>query len=157
MAMFRFAYFLCGNRHLAEDLVQDAFEKLWKGWERHYWKQLDPAFGGTNKQAFNAVKSALVDRMRRKSESERPADFSEHDEAADFSVETSALFNETIRELVQALLELEEIYRELLVAIYFDDMSLPKAAAKVGLTQSTARRYEKQALKILRKKLEGQI
>ena len=32
--MYRFAYWLCGDRFVAEDVVQEAFARAWRNWEQ---------------------------------------------------------------------------------------------------------------------------
>jgi len=32
--MYRFAYWLCGDRFVAEDIVQEAFTRAWRNWEQ---------------------------------------------------------------------------------------------------------------------------
>lgn len=32
--LFRYAYWLCRDRFVAEDLVQDAFARAWKAWQQ---------------------------------------------------------------------------------------------------------------------------
>jgi RNA polymerase sigma-70 factor (ECF subfamily) len=31
--LYRYAYWMCRSRHVAEDLVQDAFARAWKSWD----------------------------------------------------------------------------------------------------------------------------
>lgn len=66
----------------------------------------------------------------------------------------SAARTEMFREVVDAVLALEPIYRDVVIARFFDGLDMPDAAARLGVPVETARTRLKRAIATLRERLD---
>ncbi len=141
------AYGLLRDAHAAEDVAQET-------WARYLTRP--PAQAGglrawlrtvVRNQAMNAGRSAGRRRAR-----ERLVAPPDHVEGAEAQLEQSEL----LRAVVEAVLALEEPYRETILARYWRGLDVSQVAAQCGASAATVRRREKQALETLRERLDRQ-
>ena len=126
--MFRYALWLCGNREIAEDLVQEAFARAWKnlhqlkdGNKEKAW--LMTIVRNENARRFQRIQPDLVD-------------IEEHawSMSADSGLEPEEQVERRI--LRKAMLELEEEYREPLVMQVVHGFSCREIAEALELSEN---------------------
>jgi RNA polymerase sigma-70 factor (sigma-E family) len=148
-ALLRTAYMLCGDRYLAEDLVQEVLARLHARWRRQQIEHLD---------AY--VKAAVVRQFlswrRRRSGNERlmdpdrePGPVRGQADTADAHAERDAVWTE--------LAGLPRQQRAVLVLRYYEDLTDAQIAELIGCAPATVRAHAARALATLRRRrgLEG--
>jgi RNA polymerase sigma-70 factor (sigma-E family) len=130
--LYRTAWLLTGDRHHAEDLVQETLAKMVAAWQR---------IENPVAYARTAMARTFVSQRRRKSWSERPT--GELPEVAERSGDP-----ELRLALQSALGELEPLDRAVLVLRFFEDRSVEQVAFDLGkktsaITTRTARALER--------------
>ncbi|MFG1905571.1 SigE family RNA polymerase sigma factor [Kribbella sp. NPDC048928] len=130
--LYRTAWLLTGDRHHAEDLVQETLAKMVAAWQR---------IENPVAYARTAMVRTFVSQRRRKSWSERPT--GELPEVAERSGDP-----ELRLALQSALGELEPLDRAVLVLRFFEDRSVEQVAFDLGkktsaITTRTARALER--------------
>lgn len=134
--LLRHAYSLCGDSHIAQDLVQEALLRMY---ER--WAEVDPG-RSPYAYAYRTVHNLHVNRAVRRSTAEIPlATFPELDGVPE-PAETVQLKLEVAR--VLALLPAKE--RAVLVARYLNDLSVADTAASMGVSEAWVRTTSFRAL-----------
>ena len=141
-ALLRFAYLLSGDRHLAEDLVQEVLVKAHRRWS---------AIEAANPDAY--LKQALVRThvswRRRRSSSEVPADRVPESASIDAFEDRQAS-----RDEVWAMLAgLSPTQRAVLVLRYYEDLDDQRIAELVAISPSTVRVHAHRGLRALRETL----
>ncbi|WP_405056872.1 SigE family RNA polymerase sigma factor [Kribbella sp. NBC_01505] len=130
--LYRTAWLLCGDRHHAEDLVQDTLANMLKAWGR---VDTPEAYART------ALVRTFVSQRRRRSWTERPS--------AELPERVAASGDIDLRMALQkALGELLPLDRAVLVLRYFEDRSVEQVALDLGkkpsaITTRTARALER--------------
>lgn len=139
--LVRSARFLCGDQHLAEDLVQDTLAKIYVRWHAPLRKPIEnPAA-----YAQTALTRTFLSSRRRRSTSELP-----HAELPERSVadDTGAADNRAV--LMEALAGLADLDRAVVVLRYLEDLSLEETAERTGLSDGAVRNRSMRALTRLR-------
>lgn len=130
--LYRTAWLLCGDRHHAEDLVQETLANMLKVWGR---VDTPEAYART------ALVRTFVSQRRRRSWSERPTSVVPEMSGPGVDVELRVA-------LQGALSELAPLDRAVLVLRYFEDRSVEQVALDLGkkpsaITTRTARALER--------------
>jgi RNA polymerase sigma-70 factor (sigma-E family) len=140
VGLTRFAYLLCGDRGLAEDLVQDAFLALY----RRFGEQL--VLDAPVAYARRAIVNANISHARRKSYAltvlTEPPERSDTGPDPAHTVEQDAMWS--------ALATLPERQRAVLVLRYYLDLSDPEIAAALDCREGTVRSLASRAFATLR-------
>jgi RNA polymerase sigma-70 factor (sigma-E family) len=137
LALTRFAYVLCGDRGLAEDLVQDTYLALYR---RHGdTVSLDAPIAYARK----AIVNAYVSRGRRRSSTELSSA-----ELPDFGVEMST--HDEQDAMWRVLARLPQRQRAVLVLRYYVDLTDREIATVLGATEGTVRSIAARAFAALR-------
>jgi RNA polymerase sigma-70 factor (sigma-E family) len=139
------AYLLCGDWHLAEDLVQIAFTKLYLAWQR---VSRHDVLDGYVRQIL--VRSFL-DNTRRPWRRERPTDMGS--DVYEIAAPASAAEDRLI--LLRALAKVPPRQRAVLVLRYWEDMSVEQTAAVLGCSPGTVKSSSARGLDLLREQLNG--
>lgn len=138
-ALFRTAFLLCGDWHLAEDLVQETLGRLYPRWSSVARADQPEAY------AKKVLVRVFLSQRRRHSSREQPtAGVDRVDrrvEDADVSLRVT---------LLDALSQLERTDRAVLVLRYWEDLDAPTTAALVGMTPAAVRTRSVRALARLR-------
>jgi RNA polymerase sigma-70 factor (sigma-E family) len=138
-ALLRTAHLLTGDRGHAEDLLQQALERL----ARH-WRRID---GDPEAYVRRTLVNLATDRWRLRAR--RPREAGAVDDA-DRAVEGGQRSVEDRLDLVQAMGVLTSRQRAVLVLRYFDDLSEQDTAAVVGCSVGTVKSTTSRALAKLR-------
>lgn len=139
-ALLRSAYLLTGDRHLAEDLVQDALARTFRAWRR--------LSDGGNPEAYvrRVMYHLQVSVWRRRRVAETlPGDLPERRDGADYAhvaVERMALR--------QALQSLTVRQRAVIILRYFEDRSEAEIAEVLNCRVGTVKSHASRALHRLR-------
>jgi RNA polymerase sigma-70 factor (sigma-E family) len=149
LGLIRFAYLLLGERQAAEDVVQEAFAGLYRRWE----KLTDPG------RALPYVRSSVLNgcRSQLRRHGRAPAGLAAGlgDAALPVvSAESAVLSAEQRRSVLHALQQLPPRQREVLVLLFYLDLSEPEIAAAMGIGPSTVRSTAHRALGALGRLLE---
>ena len=144
-SLYRSAYLLCGDRHTAEDLVQETLAKVYVRWHRRLGGRIDnPAA-----YAQTALVRTFVSSRRRRSSTEQAyADLPEVP-LADPTVGADDRLT-----LAAALADLSPVDRAVVVLRYLDDLDVETVADRLGLSPGAVRNRSMRALARLRPLLE---
>lgn len=141
-ALLKAAYLLTGERHRAEDLVQQALTKLAERWDR---------IGPSHPEAFvrtvlyrDAVSSWR--KRRRETVTESPPDLAGWDDLAESIARRE--------ELLRALADLTPKQRAVLVLRFFEDLTEQQTADVLAVRVGTVKSQTHLALKRMRAHLE---
>ena len=140
-ALYRSAWLLCGDRHGAEDLVQETLAKLYVRWRRPLAARIEnPAA-----YAQTTLTRTFLSVRRRRSSGELPYADPPEEAVADPTGSSDD------RLALQAVLaELSPADRTVLVLRYLDDLSVAETAARMGVTPGAVRTRSSRALDKLR-------
>ena len=150
--MFRVAFSLLRNTQDAEDAVQEAFLKLYRG---EAWRRMD------NEKAFIArtVWRVALDRLpkgRLQKEKEQPI----HETAGELasqaeSPETSAVRNAQATRLRSMIDALPEELRQVLLLSAIEELNSREIAELIGIPEGTVRTRMMRAREELKRRFEG--
>jgi RNA polymerase sigma factor (sigma-70 family) len=146
--MWNYAMFRCRDRHLADDLVQSAAEKLARMWpDGHARRRI---LGGEFAYLAKVIDSAYADFGRDCARTDRRV--SRLHEAALVTLRTALGIRDletvwTVREAVQAL---EAGQRTLIYLVYYLGDNVSEAGRRLGLPAGRAHRVHEQAKERLR-------
>ena len=137
----RQAYLLCGDWHLAEDLVQTALVKLYRAWAR-----LDAATQPLN-YARRTLTTTWLDERRRpwRRAEDRSGVVPERVDGPDATARVDAR-----APLMDALARLAPRQRAVLVLRYFAGLSVPETAEALGVSEGTVKSQASRGLDTLR-------
>lgn len=144
--LYRYAYWLCLDRELAEDLVQETFARAWRFLDNLREEQAAKSWLATtlrreNARRFERGKLPVADGLELdRLGAERP-DF-------DTSIEAFVLR--------RALVELPAIYREPLLLQVIQGLSCGEIARSLGITRAAVMTRLFRARRCLRSALEGE-
>jgi RNA polymerase sigma-70 factor (sigma-E family) len=142
-ALLRFAYLLTGDRHLAEDLTQEALVRAHRRW--HAITGSD----GPEPYVRRVILRQFLSWRRRRASTERPvasfADVVVHDDLADRVVATDEMWT--------ALTALPRSQRAVIVLRYYEDLPDAEIARLLNCAQATVRVHAFHALHRLRSTL----
>jgi RNA polymerase sigma-70 factor (sigma-E family) len=142
VGLIRLAVVMLGDRAAAEDVVQEAFCGLYRGY--HRLSQPDKALQYVRSSVLNGCRSELRARRRR---SRRPG-WSMADVAA-ASPEQDLLVSEEHRQVLSALRRLPSRQREVLVLRYFLELPAADIATDMGISAGTVKSTTSRALAAL--------
>lgn len=133
------AYLLCGDWHLAHDLVQETLIKTYRHWRRV--RHADSPDAYVRRILINEMR----DRWRRKDGLVLVPRFTEEPAVSDLSDEIARRSG-----LLQALLTLPLRQRATIVLRYLEEMSERETAAALGCSEGTVKSQSARALSSLR-------
>lgn len=139
--LFRTALLMCGDWHLAEDLVQTTLGKLYVA-----WRKVENADSAEAYARGTLTKTFLSHRRVRRN-SELPS--------IDLGVDEAAPTPPDRLELFEALRTLDPTDRAVVVLRYWNDRTVAETAAEVGLSEGAVRNRASRALARLRTELSG--
>lgn len=142
----RLAYGVIGDRHLAEDAVQDAFLAVWRS-----AATFDPARATARTWLFTIVHRRSVDLVRGRAR--RPLELVENDRLLDLPTEAAeedAIDEEQRRAVRQALATLGPTEREAVALAYWGGLSQSEIAVALGIPLGTVKSRTFSALTHLR-------
>ena len=136
-AAFSLAYRMCGQRSIAEDIVQEAFLALWRSGARY-----EPGRGGVRSWVLSVVRNRAIDSFRTRTAKQtrdvHDDGISERMPAAD-SPELDAIRNEEGRDVRRALGELPAEQRQVIELAYFGGYTHLEVAELLGLPPGTVK------------------
>ncbi|SHG01018.1 SigE family RNA polymerase sigma factor [Streptoalloteichus hindustanus] len=142
-ALLRTAYLLCGgDRHAAEDMLQEVLERVFARWNR--------IRGDVEPYVRAALANAAANRWRRRARRVREAPLDLAPEPADRGPEDSVADRDRV---VTALAQLPPRMRAVLVLRFFDDLSEAQTAAALGCGLGTVKSQTSRGLARLRELL----
>jgi len=136
--LFRTAWLLCGDWHLAEDLVQTTLGKLYRAWKRVSRADSPEAYART------VLTRTYLSHRRRLSSTEQP--YAALPEGSAVHEDDQALRVT----LLESLAELPPKDRAVLVLRYWEDLSVEQTARQMGVSEGAVRSRSMRALEKLR-------
>lgn len=134
--LYRTAVLLCGDHHLAEDLTQTAYAKIFASWRRVARAENPVAYARTV-----LTRTFISDRRLRRN-SERPtADLPEGSQEHDSALRL---------DLLTGLRQLSADDRLILVLRFWEDLSVAQTAEQLGIRDAAVRQRSTRALARLR-------
>lgn len=131
------AMLLTGDHHLAEDLTQATYAKVFVSWRRVQAADSPLAYARTT------LLNTFLSHRRLRRSSERPSEVTPPDEGHE--PDPGARLD-----LLEALRTLPPLDRAVVVLRYWEDRSVAETAADLGLTETVVRSRARRALQRLR-------
>jgi len=149
--LFRFGFHVLGDEGLAEEMVQESFQRLWRSAGRY-----DAGRGSVLTFLFVIARSAAAD-IRRRPSSRPLLDLGDQDAPAvadSLGMVDDALEGVEYRESLKPLLEqLPPLEKKILLLRFFGDMPQSQIAAELGISQARVSRLLNRTLAQLREGL----
>ncbi len=154
-SIYNFAYSIVGGDSEADDVVQEAFVKIWKN-----LKKFNPE-KGFRTWAFSITRNTAIDYLRKR----KAIPFSHFDDEkegqfAESIKDGEALADELFdlmhqnKEVAKAIDSLPEIYREIISLKLAEDMTFEEMAEIMGESVNTIKSRHRRGVILLRKALE---
>jgi RNA polymerase sigma-70 factor, ECF subfamily len=144
--IYRYVYYKVGNGQLAEDLTQHIFMKAWEAINRYQWRELP-----FQHWLLRLARNTVIDHYR----STKPANASLLDPIGDgVDPEEELAQSEMIQTLQQAVRQLPDEQREVIVLRFIEQMPHADVALHLGKSAATVRVIQHRALQALRRLLE---
>ena len=137
--LFRTALLMCGDWHLAEDLVQTTLAKLFVKWSKVERADVPEAY------ARGVLTKTFLSHKRVRRNAELPS--------VDLGAERAAPTSPDRLELFEALRKLDYLDRAVIVLRYWEDRTVSQTATEVGLSDGAVRTRASRALARLRAEL----
>lgn len=141
-ALYRSAYFLCGDAHTAEDLVQETLTRVYLAWGRRIDNHVA--------YAHTTLTRVFLSMKRRRSSTEQPSEVLQEGGYADPDVATRL-------DLQSTLAELAPLDRAIVVLRYLEDLPVEAVADVVNLSSGNVRVRAHRSLERLRHFLDNPI
>ncbi|MDR3372693.1 MAG: sigma-70 family RNA polymerase sigma factor [Ancalomicrobiaceae bacterium] len=135
-ALLKFAIRITGRRETAEDVLQEAYEAIWKRAGLY-----DPLRGLPMTWLMTIVKNTSISMLRRDSRMPMAEDFDLETIPAAHDALTGLIAAETEASLAQAIETLPQRSRDLLVAAYVDGTSRAAIATQIGAPVATVKTW----------------
>jgi RNA polymerase sigma-70 factor (sigma-E family) len=136
--LFRTAWLLTGDWHLAQDLVQETLGRLYVHWPKVAAADQPEAY------ARSVLVRTFLSHRRRRSSSERPS------ELVDIGQAVPEADSDLRVTLLSALSQLDRLDRTVVVLRYWQDLDAPSTGELVGLSATAVRTRCSRALTRLR-------
>jgi len=149
---YRTAALIVNDGPIAEDVVQEAFVLAWRGMDKF------KPYGSLRAWLLRIVVNRALSQKRRKL---LPTVATSSDQIA--AAEGSAVVHDGLEQwelhhlIRQALGELRESYRQVMILRYFAELSVPEIAKVLGWRQGTVKSRLHRALSELRERLEPEV
>lgn len=141
--LYRSAWLLCGDRHSAEDLVQETLAKVYVRWRKPLGGRIDnPAA-----YAQTTLVRTFISQRRRKSNQELP--YADLPEVLDADPSDMSDLRLTLQDVLAGLAPLD---RAVLVLRYSDDLSVEEVAHRLGLSPGAVKNRSMRALERARER-----
>ncbi len=140
--LYRSAWLLCGDRHLAEDLVQETLAKVYDRMCRRIGRIDNPAA-----YAQTALVRTFISARRRRSSMEMP--YADLPDSPGLDPAGASDLRLVLRE---AMAELAPVDRAVLVLRYVEDLSVEEVAGRLGLSPGAVRNRSMRALARMRER-----
>jgi RNA polymerase sigma-70 factor (sigma-E family) len=147
LGLVRLAVMLVGDQPTAEDIVQEAFLNLYRGWHR---VRGNTVLGYLRTAVVNGSRSALRSRGRRHALLLRAA----RQDPPVWSAEAAAIDSEDRRALMAAIARLTERQREVLALKYYLGLGEQEIAALLRISRSTVSSTAARAVTALARQLK---
>jgi RNA polymerase sigma-70 factor (ECF subfamily) len=142
--LYRFVYWLCRDRHIAEDVVQETFFRAWRSW---YSLRSETA---VKSWLFTIARNEYARLYQRK-----PLDIDHEQELEEINIAHESNLDSDLA-LRQALSELPETYREPLLLQVLAGLSCAEIAKTMKLNEANVMTRLTRARQALRKLVEGE-
>jgi RNA polymerase sigma-70 factor (sigma-E family) len=136
----RSAYLLCGDWHFAEDLVQNAFDRIYRHWHRVRAAENPDAY------ARQVVYRCFLDSRKKWRTDPVPLDHLPEDSAPGPAPETRLA-------VLDALATLPPRTRAVVVLRYWEDLSVEQTAGLLGISAGAVKSLSSRGLDLLRARL----
>ncbi len=144
--IYRYVYYKVGNGQLAEDLTQHIFMKAWEAIHRYQWRELP-----FQHWLLRLARNTVIDHYR----STKPANASLLDPIGDgVDPEEELAQSEMIQTLQEAVRQLPDEQREVIVLRFIEQMPHADVAQHLGKSAATVRVIQHRALQALRRLLD---
>jgi RNA polymerase sigma-70 factor (sigma-E family) len=150
IGLIRLALMLVGDKTTAEDVVQDSFLGLFRGWSR--LRDPDHALGYLRTSVVNGCRS--VQRSRRTAWLR--GEPREGHEPPVWSAEAAAMAGEDQREVLAAVARLPRRQREVLALRYYAGLGDSEIASVLGVSRGTVSSTASRALAVLGRQFRAQ-
>ena len=128
-SVYRFAYWLCGDGHEAEDIVSETFIRAWGGLE-------NPAVGTIKAYLFTIARNVFLARRKRNA---RYTALPERVAAPSLPPDAPAERRDQVRAVMAAMQELNESDRAALLMRVQHDLSYQEIARSLGISIAAAK------------------
>lgn len=146
--LHRSAWLLCGDRHQAEDLVQETLAKVYVRWHRRLGARIDnPAA-----YAQTTLVRTFLSARRRRSSGELPYGDVPEQVRADHAAASDLRLS-----LQQALAGLSPLDRAVLVLRYLEDLGVAEVAERLQVSPGAVRNRSLRALDRIRPLLDSSL
>jgi len=146
--LHRSAWLLCGDRHQAEDLVQETLAKVYVRWHRRLGARIDnPAA-----YAQTTLVRTYLSARRRRSSHELPYDDLPEQVRPDDTATSDLRLS-----LQQALAGLSPLDRAVLVLRYLEDLAVSEVAERLEVSPGAVRNRSMRALDRIRPLLDSSL
>ena len=144
--VYRYVYYKVGNGQLAEDLTQHIFMKAWEAIHRYQWRELP-----FQHWLLRLARNTVIDHYR----STKPPNASLLDPMGDgLDPEIEIAHGEMVQTLQDAVRQLPEEQREVIVLRFIEQMPHAEVARHLGKSAATVRVIQHSALQALRRLLD---
>lgn len=151
---FGLALKICGNRALAEDVVQEAFLSIWRKPGSYHPERGTVAsylFGAVHNKAVDAVRHEESLRRREQAFGDQPEESGQEEVVEGAWI---ALRRDQVRD---AMRRLSPVQREALELAYFEGLTYSEVAGKLGIPLGTAKTRLRDGMIRLRNLLSGRM